>query len=96
MQPIRDLFSATHFKHVEKLEEGDWVYLDNQWPKWTPCSPNDPDAVLHSYADSLPEDILEPPLSFSHYIQSISKIGPCNSEEDIRIYEEWRTMNQDY
>lgn len=80
MQPVRKVMSATHFKQVASEDGG---------PKWTPCSPGDPDAVEKTWAEVEGDELLEPPLRMADFVKSLSSVRPTVTQADIKRHDEW-------
>lgn len=85
MQPIRKVLAATHFKEVIVTDPvtGDSV------KKLTPCSPGDPDAFEKTWSDVGTDELLEPPLRMSDFLQSVQAVKPSVTEEDIKKHIQW-------
>lgn len=89
MQPVRKVLSATHFKQVAEPQTEAQMANGGKWPKWTPCSPGDPDAVEKSWTDVDSDELLEPPLRTADFLRAISQVRPTVNEDDIRKHVEW-------
>jgi len=86
MVPVRIVQDATHFKKV-------WA-KDRNNPNisrtyWQPCSPGDPEAVSMTWVDVNGDDLLEPPVSKRHFLQSIKTTRPSVNRSDIENYVKW-------
>jgi vacuolar protein-sorting-associated protein 4 len=81
MQPVRKVLSATHFKLV--------VVPDASNPKWTPCSPGDPDAVEKAWTDVESDELLEPPLRLPDFVRAVGSVRQTVTEEDIKKHDQW-------
>jgi len=84
MQPIRKVISATHFKKVADPDSDTQVLT-----KWTPCSPEDPDAVEKSWSDIGSDELLEPPLRLADLLKSLDLTRPRVTEADIKRHDDW-------
>jgi vacuolar protein-sorting-associated protein 4 len=89
MQPVRKVLSATHFKKVPAPANEHQSSMGGKWPKWTPCSPGDPEAVERSWSDVESDELLEPPLRMGDFVRAISQVRPTVTEDDIRKHVEW-------
>lgn len=89
MQPVRKVLSATHFKQVQEPQSEYQKTLGGRWPKWTPCSPGDLDAVEKNWGDLDSEELLEPPLRLGDFVRAISQVRPTVTEEDISKHVHW-------
>ncbi|KAF8344251.1 putative VPS4-vacuolar sorting protein, partial [Cantharellus anzutake] len=85
MQPIRKVLAATHFKEVMISDPS----TEEPVKKLTPCSPGDRAATEKSWSDVGPDELLEPPLRMSDFLQSIQAVRPSVSEDDIKRHIEW-------
>jgi len=56
---------------------------------WQPCSPGDTEAVPMTWMDINGEDLLEPPVSKRHFIQSIKTTRPSVNRSDLDNYIKW-------
>lgn len=81
MMPVRKVLSATHFKPVPSE--------DPSRPKWTPCSPGDPEAVEKAWTEVDSEELLEPPLRINDFVKAVDSVRPTVSEDDIKKHDEW-------
>jgi len=81
MQPVRKVLSATHFKQI--------TVPDDPKPKWTPCSPGDPEAVEKTWTNIESDELVEPPLRMNDFIKATESVRPTVTGEDIRKHEEW-------
>lgn len=81
MQPVRKVLSATHFKCVPQP--------GSDRPKWTPCSPGDPEAVEKVWTDLESDELLEPPLKLNDFVRAVDSVRPTVSEDDIKRHLEW-------
>jgi vacuolar protein-sorting-associated protein 4 len=86
MMPVRIVQDATHFKKVLAKDR-----YNPQITKtyWQPCSPGDPEAVPMTWMDMNGEDLLEPPVSKRHFIQSIKTTRPSVNKSDLDNYIKW-------
>ncbi|XP_060063793.1 vacuolar protein sorting-associated protein 4B-like [Ylistrum balloti] len=85
MQPVKKVQTATHFKRVRGPSRNDPnVIVDDLL---TPCSPGAPGAVEMSWMDIPGEKLLEPVVSFSDMLLSLSTSKPSVTEDDIRNQE---------
>jgi len=82
MQPVRKVLGATHFKQVPNP-------ADPSKPKWTPCSPGDPDAVEKSWTTVESDELLEPLLRKPDFVRAVESVRPTVMEEDIRKHDKW-------
>lgn len=89
MQPVRKVLSATHFKSAAEPQTEHQKTLEGRWPKWTPCSPGDPDAIEKSWSDVESDELLEPPLRMGDFVRAISQVRPTVTEGDITKHVEW-------
>ena len=81
MQPVRKVLSATHFKLV--------LSPYGSKPKWTPCSPGDPDAQEKAWTELDSDELLEPPLKLNDFIRAVDSVRPTVSEDDIKRHVAW-------
>ena len=89
MQPVRKVLSAMYFKSVATPQTEHQKSLGGRWPKWTPCSPGDPDAVEKTWSDVESDELLEPPLRMGDFLRAISQVRPTVTEDDVRRHIEW-------
>lgn len=89
MQPVRKVLSATHFKPIPSPQTEAQQGLGGRWPKWTPCSPGDPDAREKSWSDVESDELLEPPLKMADFVRAVGQVRPTVTEEDIRKHVAW-------
>jgi vacuolar protein-sorting-associated protein 4 len=81
MQPVRKVLGATHFKQV--------LLSDANRPKWTPCSPGDPEAVEKAWTDIDSDELLEPPLKLADFERALAGARPTVTQEDIQKHTQW-------
>jgi len=87
MQPVRMVQDATHFK---KVVDRDRNNPDQQREYWQPCSPGDSEGVPKTWMHlSNGDDLLEPPVSMRHFIQSIKTTRPTVNQQDLEKYIQW-------
>ncbi|PVF97773.1 putative VPS4-vacuolar sorting protein [Serendipita vermifera] len=89
MQPVRKVLSATHFKQVPAPTSEHQLSMGGRWPKWTPCSPGDAEAIEKSWSDVESDELLEPPLRLGDFVRAISQVRPTVTDDDIRKHVEW-------
>jgi vacuolar protein-sorting-associated protein 4 len=87
MMPVRIVQDATHFKKVVEKDRNNSHLMRTYWQ---PCSPGDPEAVAMTWMDIEGEDLLEPPVSKRHFIQSIKTTRPSVNKSDIYNYIKWK------
>jgi vacuolar protein-sorting-associated protein 4 len=80
MQPVRLVQSATHFKKVRGPDRTDASKLRDYWQ---PCSPGDPEAQPMTWMDISGDDMLEPPVSMSHFLKALVTTRPSVNGEDL-------------
>ncbi|ROJ13863.1 Vacuolar protein sorting-associated protein 4B [Anabarilius grahami] len=81
MQPVRKVQSATHFKKVRGPSRNDSnVIVDDLL---TPCSPGDPQAIEMTWMDVPGEKLLEPIVSMSDMLRSLTNTKPTVNEQDL-------------
>ncbi|XP_009296349.1 vacuolar protein sorting-associated protein 4B isoform X3 [Danio rerio] len=81
MQPVRKVQSATHFKQVRGPSRSDPnVIVDDLL---TPCSPGDPQAKEMTWMEVPGEKLLEPIVSMSDMLRSLSNTKPTVNEQDL-------------
>lgn len=89
MQPVRTVLSAEHFKRVDEPQTAHQKTIPGRWPKWTPCSPGDGEAVERNWSDVESDELLEPPLRYGDFVRAIAQVRPTVTEDDIRKHIEW-------
>lgn len=89
MQPVRKVLSATHFKQIQEPQTEYQKTLAGRWPKWTPCSPGDSNAVEKNWGDVDSEELLEPPLRMGDFVRAIGQVRPTVNEDDILKHVHW-------
>jgi vacuolar protein-sorting-associated protein 4 len=80
MQPVRLVQSATHFKRVRAPDRTDATKMRDYWQ---PCSPGDPEAQPMTWMDIQGDDLLEPPVSMSHFIKALVTTRPTVNAADL-------------
>jgi len=80
MQPIRKVQSATHFKKVQAPSRTNPNELTTYL---TPCSPGDAGAIEKSWMDVDGDELLEPPLILTDFLNSIAKNRPTVNQADL-------------
>jgi len=86
MMPVRIVQDATHFKKVMAKDRKNQAIMRAYWQ---PCSPGDPEALPMTWMDINGEDLLEPPVSKRHFIQSIKTTRPSVNKDDLENYIKW-------
>ncbi|XP_047293905.1 vacuolar protein sorting-associated protein 4B isoform X1 [Homo sapiens] len=81
MQPVRKVQSATHFKKVRGPSRADPNHLVDDL--LTPCSPGDPGAIEMTWMDVPGDKLLEPVVSMSDMLRSLSNTKPTVNEHDL-------------
>uniref|UniRef100_A0A5F4WK84 Vacuolar protein sorting 4 homolog B n=1 Tax=Callithrix jacchus TaxID=9483 RepID=A0A5F4WK84_CALJA len=81
MQPVRKVQSATHFKKVRGPSRADPNYMVDDL--LTPCSPGDPGAIEMTWMDVPGDKLLEPVVSMSDMLRSLSNTKPTVNEHDL-------------
>ncbi|XP_012659726.1 vacuolar protein sorting-associated protein 4B [Otolemur garnettii] len=81
MQPVRKVQSATHFKKVRGPSRADPNSLVDDL--LTPCSPGDPGAIEMTWMDVPGDKLLEPVVSMSDMLRSLSNTKPTVNEHDL-------------
>ncbi|KAJ8375834.1 hypothetical protein SKAU_G00064140 [Synaphobranchus kaupii] len=81
MQPVRMVQSATYFKRVRGSvwNNAGQVVED----LWTPCSPEDSNAVEMSWMDIQDKKLQDPVISMSHMLKSLSNTKPSVNGQDL-------------
>ncbi|XP_061744303.1 vacuolar protein sorting-associated protein 4B-like [Nerophis ophidion] len=74
MQPLKNVQAATHFKKVFK----DFSYF------FTPCSCTDLDSRAMTWMDVPEESLLEPAVSMSDLLKSLTNTKPTINEKDLK------------
>lgn len=80
MEPIRMVQNATFFKRVIGPDRTDDT---KQREYWLPCSPGDPEGVELNWTDVDGDSLLEPPVTFNHFIKAIKTCRPTVNAEDL-------------
>ncbi|KAF6089762.1 vacuolar protein sorting 4-like protein B [Phyllostomus discolor] len=81
MQPVRKVQSATHFKRVQGPSRADPdAVVDDLL---TPCSPGDPGAIEMTWVDVPGDKLLEPIVSMTDMLRSLSSTKPTVNEHDL-------------
>uniref|UniRef100_A0AAQ5YB60 vesicle-fusing ATPase n=1 Tax=Amphiprion ocellaris TaxID=80972 RepID=A0AAQ5YB60_AMPOC len=81
MQPVRKVQTATHFKKVRGTSfSNPGVVVDDLL---TPCSPGDPNAVPMTWMEVPGEKLLEPVVSMTDMLRSLSSTKPTVNEQDL-------------
>ncbi|CAL1592950.1 unnamed protein product [Knipowitschia caucasica] len=81
MQPVRRVQTATHFK---KVRGSTWTNPDVIVEDLlTPCSPGDPNAIALTWMDVPGDRLLEPVVSMSDMLRSLSSTKPTVNEQDL-------------
>ncbi|KAK7158862.1 hypothetical protein R3I94_005255 [Phoxinus phoxinus] len=81
MQPVRKVQSATHFKRARGPSRDDPnVLVDDLL---TPCSTGDPQAIEMTWMDVPGEKLLEPIVSMSDMLRSLTSTKPTVNEQDL-------------
>ncbi|KAL3219246.1 hypothetical protein MRX96_030531 [Rhipicephalus microplus] len=82
MQPVRKVQTSTHFRRVRGPSRGDPnVFVDDLL---TPCSPGSPGAIEMSWMDVPGEKLLEPTVTMSDMLLSLSTAKPTVRKDDLR------------
>ncbi|KAH8023409.1 hypothetical protein HPB51_014524 [Rhipicephalus microplus] len=82
MQPVRKVQTATHFRRVRGPSRGDPnVIVDDLL---TPCTPGSPGAIEMSWMDVPGEKLLEPTVTMSDMLLSLSTAKPTVRKDDLR------------
>ncbi|KAM5136533.1 vacuolar protein sorting-associated protein 4B isoform 2-T2 [Callospermophilus lateralis] len=81
MQPVRKVQSATHFKKVRGPSQADPNSIVDDL--LTPCSPGDPGAIEMTWMDVPGDKLLEPVVSMSDMLRSLSNTKPTVNEHDL-------------
>ncbi|EHB08561.1 Vacuolar protein sorting-associated protein 4B [Heterocephalus glaber] len=81
MQPVRKVQSATHFKRVCGPSRADPNNIVDDL--LTPCSPGDPGAIEMTWMDVPGDKLLEPVVSMSDMLRSLSNTKPTVNEHDL-------------
>lgn len=91
MQPVRKVQTATHFMKVRGPSRSDPnVIVDDLL---TPCSPGAPGATEMSWMDVPGEKLLEPIVSLSDMLMSLSTSKPTVNDEDLK---KLQTFTEDF
>lgn len=81
MQPVRKVQTATHFRRVRGPSRSDPnVIVDDLL---TPCSPGSPGAIEMSWMDVPGEKLLEPTITMSDMLLSLSTAKPTVNDADL-------------
>ncbi|CAL1268153.1 unnamed protein product [Larinioides sclopetarius] len=87
MQPVRKVQTATHFKRVSGPSRADPnVTVDDLL---TPCSPGCPGAIEMSWVDVPGDKLLEPVITMSDMLLSLSHSKPTVNDTDLIKLEEF-------
>ncbi|GBL91155.1 Vacuolar protein sorting-associated protein 4B [Araneus ventricosus] len=81
MQPVRKVQTATHFKRVSGPSRSDPNVIVHDL--LTPCSPGCPGAIEMSWVDVPGDKLLEPVISMSDVLLSLSHSKPTVNETDL-------------
>ncbi|XP_037278181.2 vacuolar protein sorting-associated protein 4 [Rhipicephalus microplus] len=82
MQPVRKVQTSTQFRRVRGPSRGDPnVFVDDLL---TPCSPGSPGAIEMSWMDVPGEKLLEPTVTMSDMLLSLSTAKPTVRKDDLR------------
>ncbi|KAF8783297.1 Vacuolar protein sorting-associated protein like [Argiope bruennichi] len=87
MQPVRKVQTATHFKRVSGPSRSDPNDIVNDL--LTPCSPGCPGAIEMSWVDVPGDKLLEPVITMSDMLLSLSSSKPTVNEADLIKLEEF-------
>ncbi|KAJ7630248.1 P-loop containing nucleoside triphosphate hydrolase protein [Roridomyces roridus] len=82
MQPIRKLISATHFKSMLNSDSDTEV-------KWTPCPPDDIDAIPKTWSDIASHELFEPMLTLKDFTDTLENVKPSVVAKDLERHVEW-------
>lgn len=80
MEPVRMVQNATCFK---RLIGPDRHNDTQQREYWLPCSPGDPDGVELSWMDIDGDSLLEPPVTYNHFLKAIKTTRPTVNSDDL-------------
>lgn len=80
MEPIRMVQNATYFKRLIGPDREDDT-LQREY--WLPCSPGDSEGVELNWMDIPGEALLEPPVTFNHFVKAIKTCRPTVNSEDL-------------
>eukprot|EP01122_Echinamoeba_exundans_P014630 TRINITY_DN666_c0_g3_i1.p1 TRINITY_DN666_c0_g3~~TRINITY_DN666_c0_g3_i1.p1 ORF type:complete len:377 (-),score=60.54 TRINITY_DN666_c0_g3_i1:92-1222(-) len=80
MLPIRLVQAATHFKRVIAPDRKDPTKTREFW---MPCSPGDPAAQPMTWQDIQGDDLIEPPVSMSHFVKALVTTRPTVNQADL-------------
>ena len=81
MQPVRKVQTATHFQRVSgPARDGSGRVVNDLL---TPCSPGAPGAIAMSWMDVDAEKLLEPIVTTSDMMRSLSNAKPTVNDEDL-------------
>jgi vacuolar protein-sorting-associated protein 4 len=86
MMPVRVVQDATHFKKVKAQDRKNPSVMKEYWQ---PCSPGDLEAVEMTWMNINGDDLLEPPVSKRHFMQSIKTTRPSVNKSDLDKYIQW-------
>lgn len=82
MEPVRKVQTATHFRRVRGPSRDDpSVILDDLL---TPCSPGAPGAIEMNWTEVPGEKLLEPIISMSDMMLSLSRSKPTVNDDDLK------------
>lgn len=80
MLPIRLVQAATHFKRVVAQDRKD---LTKSREYWMPCSPGDSAAQPMTWQEIQGDDLIEPPVSMSHFLKALVTVRPTVNQADL-------------
>jgi len=72
---------------IRKLQES--KYFREYQGKYYACGPNDPGAFEKPLMELESEMVAIPPVTFEHFTESINKIRPSVSPNDLGVFEKW-------
>ncbi|KAJ9580641.1 hypothetical protein L9F63_024176, partial [Diploptera punctata] len=88
MEPVRKVYSATHFQKVRGPSRDDPnVTVDDLM---TPCSPGCPEAIEMTWMDVEGEKLYEPPVTMADMMKSLSTSKPTVNDEDLVKLEKFK------
>jgi len=79
MMPMKKVTIATHYRQV----------LHHGVEKWTPCSPNDPDAIAMSWKQVPSKKMLEPPVQAADVLAVLKKFKSSVGHQDVEKCQAW-------
>merc|ERR1711884_215388 len=84
---LRDNVSVTR---LDEVHADDAEPLGDSNMLWTPCSPEDPEAIVKHMLDIPPGELLEPTVGMADLEAELECCLPSVRDEELRRYEAWQ------